>query len=113
MVFLCTYSYTEVDGHNGHGLIGWLCDKRSWRSVHNLSSQDSFLQYIASVVNPAVISVGYRLASKHLFPEHSEDDYDAAQRLFDNLKAPFGAPLKFAAGESVVPTSLCDPLFVS
>ena len=86
---------------------------------------------MASVVNPGLISVGYRPAPKHPLPEDSKDGYDAAECLFDNPKARCGVPLKLAAGEvilptcttlslksanlmkSVGPTSRCSPLFSS
>lgn len=69
------------------------------RSFTKLNGQDSFLQYLANVVDLAVVSIGYRLAPEHPFPEGPEDCYDAAEWLVDSSEARFGAPLKFAGGE--------------
>lgn len=69
------------------------------RSFTNLNSQDSFPQYLANVVDLAVVSIGYRLAPEHPFPEGPEDCYDAAEWLVDSSEARFGAPLTFAGGE--------------
>ena len=57
------------------------------------------MKRIAEGANLAVISVGYRLAPEHPFPQGPEDCYDAAEWLVDNSQAKFGAPLKFAGGE--------------
>ena len=63
------------------------------------NSQDVLMKRIAEGANLAVISVGYRLAPEHPFPQGPEDCYDAADWLVDNSQAKFGAPLKFAGGE--------------
>ena len=57
------------------------------------------MKRIAEGANLAVISVGYRLAPEHPFPQGPEDCYDAAEWLVDNSQDKFGAPLKFAGGE--------------
>ena len=63
------------------------------------TSQDTLMKSIAEGANLTVISVGYRLAPEHPFPQGPEDCYDAAEWLVDNSEAKFGAPLKFAGGE--------------
>ena len=63
------------------------------------NSQDVVLKQIAEGANLAIVSVGYRLAPEHPFPQGPEDCYDAAEWLVDNSQAKFGAPLKFAGGE--------------
>ena len=64
-----------------------------------LNSQDGHLKRMAEGANLAAISVGYRLAPEHSFPQGPEDCYDAAEWLVDNSQTKFGAPLKFAGGE--------------
>ena len=77
----------------------------------NRNSQDAFLQYLANAADLAVVSVGYRLAPEHPFPEGPEDCYDAAEWLVNNSEARFGAPLKFAGGEVSLPhTTSCSPI---
>lgn len=71
----------------------------------DLNSQDAFLQYLANVVDLAVVSVGYRLAPENPFPKGPEDCYDAAEWLVDNSEATLGAPFKFAGGEVSQPHS--------
>ena len=63
------------------------------------NSQDPLTKSIADGANLAVISVGYRLAPEHPFPQGPEDCYDVAEWLVDNSEAKFGAPLKFVGGE--------------
>ena len=46
-----------------------------------------------------MISIGYRLAPEHPYPQGPEDCFDAAEWLVDRAEAEFGAPLKFIGGE--------------
>ncbi|KAK3170084.1 hypothetical protein OEA41_009469 [Lepraria neglecta] len=48
----------------------------------------------------AVVSIGYRIAPEHPFPQGPEDSYDAAEWLVDNAQSGFGAPVIFTGGES-------------
>ncbi|MCJ1249338.1 hypothetical protein MMC30_006561 [Trapelia coarctata] len=61
---------------------------------------DPLLKFIADAANLAVISIGYRLAPEHPFPQGPEDCFDAAMWLVDHAEAELGAPLKFIGGES-------------
>lgn len=45
------------------------------------------------------MSIGYRLAPEHPYPQGPEDCIDAAMWLVDHAEAEFGAPLKFIGGE--------------
>jgi len=63
-------------------------------------SQDPMLQDIADRTGTLVLSVGYRLAPEHPFPDGPNDCYDVAEWLVDNAEAKFGAPLGFTGGES-------------
>ena len=71
------------------------------REVRTLTSnsQDPFLKTIANSANVAIVSIGYRLAPEHPFPQGPEDCYDAAEWLIDNAEFQFGAPVIFAGGE--------------
>ncbi|KAI9661777.1 MAG: hypothetical protein M1821_009016 [Bathelium mastoideum] len=61
---------------------------------------DPLLRFLADAANLAVISVGYRLAPEHPFPQGNEDCYDVAEWLVDNARAKFGGDLLFMGGES-------------
>lgn len=63
-------------------------------------SGDPLLKFIADAANLATISIGYRLAPEHPYPQGPEDCYDAAMWLVDHAEAEFGAPLKFIGGEA-------------
>ncbi|KAL6713204.1 hypothetical protein ACLMJK_009325 [Lecanora helva] len=73
--------------HGGGGVLG------------SEKSQDEYLQTFTNA-GLTVISVGYRLAPEHPFPEGVEDCYDVAEWLVDNSPAKLGGPLKFVGGES-------------
>lgn len=71
---------------------------------------------MADNADMVVISVGYRLAPEHPFPQGPEDCYDVAEYLVQNGKSKYGGDLAFMGGE--VGTSLissygtfCHPIF--
>lgn len=90
---------------------GWVLMSEKEYSPHSLlaqknmtnqpitNSQDPYLKTLATAQNLAVISIGYRLAPEHPYPQGPEDCYDASEWLVDNAESHFGAPLKFAGGE--------------
>ena len=53
-----------------------------------------------SQTNLITISVEYRLASKHPFPQGPEDCFDVVECLLTSLKAKLGAELSFIDGSS-------------
>lgn len=61
--------------------------------------QDGYLNWLAEMGKLAVVSVGYRLAPEHPFPQGPEDCYDAADYVLQNAEQEFGAPLLFIGGE--------------
>ena len=80
-------------------------------------SQDPLLKVMADGANVAVVSIGYRLAPEHPFPQGPEvsrtdlsmcrlllidlqDCFDVVEWLADNAEKKFGAPLKFMGGEA-------------
>ena len=82
-----------------------------------LLSQDPLLKAMADGANVAVVSIGYRLAPEHPFPQGPEvsrtdlsmclwllidlqDCFDAVEWLADNAEKKFGSPLKFMGGEA-------------
>lgn len=65
-----------------------------------LSSQDTYLKFMADNYNLTVLSIGYRLAPEDPWPACAEDCYDAAEWLVDNAETKFGGPLMFTGGES-------------
>jgi len=67
--------------------------------VSDLSSQDTYLKYMADHYELTVFSVGYRLAPEHPWPAGGEDCYDAAEWLVKNGPSVFGGELMFTGGE--------------
>lgn len=67
------------------------------------SSQDYYLKFMADNADMVVISVGYRLAPEHPFPQGPEDCYDVAEYLVQNGKSQYGGDLAFMGGEVSVP----------
>ena len=82
-----------------------------------LSSQDPLLKAMADGANVAVVSIGYRLAPEHPFPQGPEvsrtdlsmclwlligmqDCFDAVEWLADNAEKKFGSRLEFMGGEA-------------
>jgi acetyl esterase/lipase len=61
---------------------------------------DVYLAHIADTANLITISVEYRLAPKHPFPQGPEDCFDVAEYLVTNSKAKLGAELSFLDGSS-------------
>ncbi|KAF1808442.1 hypothetical protein P152DRAFT_405501 [Eremomyces bilateralis CBS 781.70] len=64
------------------------------------SDYDLYLKFVADNCDLAVISVGYRLAPEHPFPQGPEDCIDAAEYLVDNSQDKFGGELMFIGGDS-------------
>jgi acetyl esterase/lipase len=62
--------------------------------------QDGMLDTIAQTTGLAVITIEYRLAPEHPFPQANEDVYDVAEFLVDNGVKEYGASLCFVGGES-------------
>jgi len=67
------------------------------------SSQDYYLKFMADNADMVVISVGYRLAPEHPFPQGPEDCYDVAEYLVQNGKSQYGGDLAFMGGEVSIP----------
>lgn len=63
------------------------------------NSQDPLLKFLSDRGQVTVISVGYRLAPEHPFPDGPNDCYDVAEWLVDNAKSEFGSDLSFVGGE--------------
>lgn len=63
------------------------------------ASQDYLLKAIANVADVTVISIGYRLAPEHPFPEGPEDCFDVAEWLIEHSPSKFGATFQFLGGE--------------
>ena len=62
-------------------------------------SSDTLLQFYADTGDLAVVSVGYRLAPEHPFPQGPEDCLDAGEWMVKNAEKTYGAPLRFIGGE--------------
>lgn len=62
-------------------------------------SQDPLLKYLADTTSLTVVSVGYRLAPEHPFPDGPQDCLDIAEYLVDHAESEYGGPLKMAGGE--------------
>ncbi|KAJ9643080.1 hypothetical protein H2199_004603 [Coniosporium tulheliwenetii] len=62
--------------------------------------QDYYLKFMADNADMVVISVGYRLAPEHPFPQGPEDCYDVAEYLVQHGKSKYGGDLAFIGGES-------------
>jgi acetyl esterase/lipase len=67
-------------------------------SVFSSAFQDPLLAHIADTSRLAVVSVEYRLAPEHPFPQGPEDCYDVAEWLAANSMLHYGAELSFIAG---------------
>jgi len=67
-------------------------------SVFSSAFQDPLLAHIADTSCLAVVSVEYRLAPEHPFPQGPEDCYDVAEWLSANSMLHYGAELSFVAG---------------
>jgi acetyl esterase/lipase len=67
-------------------------------TVFGSDFQDPLLAHIADTSCLAVVSVEYRLAPEHPFPQGPEDCYDVAEWLAANAKLHYGAELSFIAG---------------
>ncbi|QIW98727.1 hypothetical protein AMS68_004245 [Peltaster fructicola] len=63
-------------------------------------TQDLMLEYLANHTQLIVVSVGYRLAPEHPYPQPNEDCYDVADWLVDNAEKQFGGPMLFMSGDS-------------
>ncbi len=68
--------------------------------LQNEQAQDPMLKYISDHTQLTVVSVGYRLAPEHPYPQGNEDCFDIAKYLIDNAEKEFGGPLLFMGGES-------------
>lgn len=64
--------------------------------------QDGYLNLLAQK-GYAVVSVGYRLAPEHPFPQGPEDCYDVADYLLEHGEKEYGGPLLFIGGEVDTP----------
>lgn len=62
-------------------------------------SQDPLISAIADGSDVAVVSVGYRLAPEHPFPQGPNDCFDVADWLVDRAEERFGATFQFIGGE--------------
>jgi acetyl esterase/lipase len=69
-------------------------------TVFNDKFSDIYLSHITDTANLVTISVEYRLAPEHPFPEGPEDCFDVAEYLVVNSKAKLGAELSFIDGSS-------------
>ena len=69
-----------------------------WVLGDHLSADELLLKY-ANAADLAVISVGYRLAPEHPFPQGPEDCYDAVDYLVKSSVDQYGGPLRFFGGE--------------
>lgn len=63
-------------------------------------AQDPYLKFLADRCHMVVVSVGYRLAPEHPYPDPNEDCYDIGEYLVDNAERDYGVPLLFLGGES-------------
>ncbi|TAQ90611.1 hypothetical protein B7494_g1076 [Chlorociboria aeruginascens] len=61
---------------------------------------DDHLMFYADAADCAVLSVGYRLAPEHPFPQGPEDCYDVGEYLVNNGEKEYGGPLRFIGDES-------------
>ncbi|KAF2163584.1 hypothetical protein M409DRAFT_26193 [Zasmidium cellare ATCC 36951] len=71
---------------------GWVLQSEAY--------QDLQLAYYANNASLTVISVGYRLAPEHPFPQGNEDCFDVGEYLVDHGERDFGVPLLFMGGDS-------------
>ena len=69
-----------------------------WVLGDHLSADKLMLKY-ANAADVAVISVAYRLAPEHPFPQGPEDCFDAVDYLVNNSVNQYGGPLRFIGGE--------------
>lgn len=76
-------------------------DENVFLLLTDCASQDFLLEAIANAAKVAVISVGYRLAPEHPFPQGPEDCFDAAEWLIEHSESKFGATFQFLGGEVV------------
>lgn len=67
-------------------------------SVFGIDFQDPLLAHIADTSCLVVISVEYRLAPEHPYPQGPEDCYDVAEWLVNNSTVHYGAKLAYIAG---------------
>ncbi|EEU34907.1 uncharacterized protein NECHADRAFT_93175 [Fusarium vanettenii 77-13-4] len=67
---------------------------------HGGGMNDTYLQRLANASRCVTLSVGYRLAPEHPFPEGIQDCFDVADELVKNGTKEFGGSLNFIGGES-------------
>lgn len=92
----CRVFYPETGSSKGvfyhiHG-GGWVLQSEAY--------QDIMLKFISDNAQVTVVSVGYRLAPEHPYPQGNEDCFDVGEYLVDNASKEFGGPLLFMSGDS-------------
>lgn len=70
------------------------------RVLQDEKSQDLMLKSYADKSSLTVVSVGYRLAPEHPYPQGNEDCFDIGEYLIDNSQREYGVPLMFLGGDS-------------
>ncbi|KAL9051365.1 MAG: hypothetical protein Q9162_006067 [Coniocarpon cinnabarinum] len=92
-----------IKPQNGQASKGVFCHMHGggW-ALQDEASQDELLEYLADTFHFTAISVGYRLAPEHPFPDGPQDCHDVAEWLVDNAERHFGCPLVVAGGEGEI-----------